>query len=69
MPPKTFATHWWDRGGGLAPLCRTVRTRGPLLFASRPTCRRCRFYRLAPTLGREGALARMAAEDAAANPE
>jgi hypothetical protein len=36
-----------------------------LLFSDNPTCRRCRFYRLAPALGREGALERMATEDAA----
>ena len=78
-----FATHFWDRGGPLlgrgdryhgvrelaaAPLCKTVKASGPILFAMKPTCRRCRFYRLLPKLGREGALAKMAEEDTAATP-
>lgn len=71
------ATHWWDRGGfafdfwngrrggvAAAPLCKTFKANGQVLFSMKPTCRRCRFYRLAPTLGRADALARMAAEDA-----
>lgn len=62
MPKRPFATHIKLGAGAL---CRTVRTRGPLLFTEPTTCRRCRFYRLAPTLGREGALERMRAEDAA----